>query len=161
MFGLNIPKWSASCGAFLVVAVFGVAAAQAPSTEHGAGNGDPLVTSDARVDKLLSGMTLAEKIAVIHGEKDPPEESQGQAGYMAGDAQLGIPWLRLADGPPGTLTRQASTAPTGTMGLGATFSVEDARLRGDDWPRCRSRGSQYHFAAVHQYHARSGLVACV
>lgn len=75
-------------------------------------------------------MTLDQKIAVIHGEKDPPEESQGQAGYMAGDPKLGIPWLRLADGPPGVLTRQSSTAPTSTMGLGATFSREDARLNG-------------------------------
>jgi beta-glucosidase len=90
----------------------------------------PIVTGDARVDKLLSEMTLAEKIAVIHGQKDPPEESQGQAGYMAGVPKLGIPWLRLADGPPGVLTRQPSTAPTGTMGLGATFSREDARLNG-------------------------------
>jgi beta-glucosidase len=90
----------------------------------------PAVTGDARVDKLLSKMTLAEKIALIHGQKDTPEESQGQAGYMAGDPKLGIPWLRLADGPPGVLTRQPSTAPTGTMGLGATFSREDARLNG-------------------------------
>src|SRR6185437_15471347 len=37
---------------------------------------------------------------------------------------------RFADGPPGVLTRHPSTAPTGTIGLGATFSVEDARLNG-------------------------------
>jgi beta-glucosidase len=49
---------------------------------------------------------------------------------MPGDSTLGIPWLRLADGPPGVLTRHPSIAPTGTMGLGATFSLEDARLNG-------------------------------
>jgi beta-glucosidase len=130
MRALNVPKRSASLGLFLIAAVFGVAAAQAPSAEHHASDPVPADAGDARVDKLLSQMTLAEKIAVIHGEKDPPEESQGQAGYFAGDAKLGIPWLRLADGPPGVLTRQASTAPTGTMGLGATFSREDARLNG-------------------------------
>jgi beta-glucosidase len=129
MRALHIHKWSASLGLFLAVAVCGILA-QAPVTEQPAGGRIPDVTGDARVDKLLSEMTLAEKIAVIHGEKDPPEESQGQAGYMAGDPKLGIPWLRLADGPPGTLTRQPSTAPTGTMGLGATFSIEDARLNG-------------------------------
>jgi beta-glucosidase len=125
----RIPKRSASLGLFLIGAVCGVAA-QSPSTEHRAGDRVPAVTEDARVDKLLSEMTLAEKIALIHGEKDPPGESQGQAGYMAGDPRLGIPWLRLADGPPGVLTRQPSTAPTGTIGLGATFSREDARLNG-------------------------------
>ncbi len=130
MHALGIPKRSASLGLFLIAAVCGFAAAQAPRTEHRASDGVAAMTGDARVDKLLSEMTLAEKIAVIHGEKDPPEESQGQAGYMAGDSKLGIPWLRLADGPPGVLTRQPSTAPTGTMGLGATFSREDARLNG-------------------------------
>jgi beta-glucosidase len=111
--------------------IFGTAAvAFAQNSSKQASATTPVVTGDARVDKLLSRMTLTEKIAVIHGDKDPPEESQSQAGYMAGEAKLGIPWLRLADGPPGVLTRQPSTAPTGTMGLGATFSREDARLNG-------------------------------
>ncbi len=129
MHALRISKWSASLGIFLIAAICSTFA-QAPRTRHRAGDRVPAVTGDARVDKLLSEMTLAEKIAVIHGEKDPPGESQGQAGYMAGEPKLGIPWLRLADGPPGVLTRQPSTAPTGTMGLGATFSREDARLNG-------------------------------
>ena len=128
MLALRIPNWSASLGLFLILAVCGIAA-QVPSTEPRASDRAP-VTDNARVDKLLSEMTLAEKIALIHGEKDPPGESQGQAGYMAGEPKLGIPWLRLADGPPGVLTRQPSTAPTSTMGLGATFSREDARLNG-------------------------------
>jgi beta-glucosidase len=84
----------------------------------------------AKVDQLLSKMSLAQKIRMIHGEKEPPATYQGQGGYMAGDPKLGIPWLRLADGPPGVLARHRSTAPTCTMGLGATFSVEDARLNG-------------------------------
>lgn len=129
MHALHIPKWSASLGIFLA-AVCGIASAQSPKAHDRAGDHAQAVTSDARVEKLLSEMTLAEKIAVIHGDKDPPEESQGQAGYMAGNSRLGIPWLRLADGPPGVLTRHPSTAPTATMGLGATFSVEDARLNG-------------------------------
>ena len=83
-----------------------------------------------RVDALLNKMTLAQKIRLIHGERLNPATTQGQGAYMPGDAKLGIPWLRLADGPPGILTRHRSTAPTGTMGLGATFSLEDARLNG-------------------------------
>lgn len=130
MRALHIPKWSASLGILLIAAVCGLASAQSPEAHHRAGDRAPAVTGSVRVEKLLSEMTLAEKIAVIHGDKDPPEESQGQAGYMAGNPRLGIPWLRFADGPPGVLTRHPSTAPTGTMGLGATFSVEDARLNG-------------------------------
>src|SRR6185437_8315162 len=122
--------FAALAGSFLIVAACAMTSVQASDTQHPAGDRVPVVTGNAKVDKLLSEMTLSQKIAVIHGEKDPPEESQGQAGYMAGDPKLDIPWLRLADGPPGVLTRQPSTAPTGTMGLAATFSREDARLNG-------------------------------
>jgi len=131
MHTLRISRLSTSFGLFLIAAVCSVGPAQDSNISYRAEDRVPAAAGDsARVDKLLSEMTLDEKIAVIHGEKDPPGESQGQAGYMAGDPKLGIPWLRLADGPPGVLTRQPSTAPTGTMGLGATFSREDARLNG-------------------------------
>lgn len=82
------------------------------------------------VDSLLGKMTLSQKIQLIHGARESAATTQGQGGYMPGDAKLGIPPLRLADGPPGILTRHRSTAPTGTMGLGATFSLDDARLNG-------------------------------
>ncbi len=84
----------------------------------------------AKVSLLVNRMSLSEKIRMIHGEKEDPATYQGQAGYLAGDPNLGIPGIRLADGPPGVLTRHPSTAPTATMGLAATFSPEDARLNG-------------------------------
>jgi beta-glucosidase len=84
----------------------------------------------AKVDHLLSKMTLEQQIRLIHGAREDAVTTQGQGGYMPGDEKLGIPKLRLADGPPGILTRHPSTAPTGTMALGATFSPEDARLNG-------------------------------
>ncbi len=90
----------------------------------------PTVTGNPRVDKLLSQMTLDEKIALVHGSGEDPSTNQGQAGYLAGIPRLGIPSLRLADGPPGVLTRVPSTAPTATMGLAATFSREDANRNG-------------------------------
>ena len=84
----------------------------------------------AKVDALLARMTLREKIRLIHGGKESPGRYQGQAGYLAGNRRLGIPGLRLADGPPGVLTRHRSTAPTATMGLAATFSPADAFQNG-------------------------------
>ncbi|MDE3199293.1 MAG: glycoside hydrolase family 3 C-terminal domain-containing protein [Acidobacteriota bacterium] len=90
----------------------------------------PVVTGDARVDKLLSQMTLAEKMTLIHGTKEDPAVYQGQAGYLAGIPRLGIPGLRFADGPPGVLTRHPSQAETATMGVAATFSMKDAYLNG-------------------------------
>ncbi len=90
----------------------------------------PVVTGDARVDKLLSEMTLQEKLMVIHGWHEDPAVYQGQAGYLQGIPRLGIPGLRFADGPPGVLTRHPSQAETATMGVAATFSAKDAEQNG-------------------------------
>lgn len=80
----------------------------------------------ARVDALLKKMTLDEKFNLIRGMTEDDSTNQGQAGYLPGVPRLGIPALRLADGPPGILTRKASIIPTSTMGLAATFSKQDA-----------------------------------
>ncbi len=93
-------------------------------------NTAPVVTGDARVDQLLSRMTLDEKIQLLHGTGEDALTGPGQAGYLQGIPRLGIPSLRLADGPPGVLTRIPAEAPTATMGLAATFSVQDARANG-------------------------------
>ena len=75
-------------------------------------------------------MTLEEKLTLIHDGREDPATYQGQAGYIRGVPRLGIPGLRMADGPPGVLTRQPSQAPTATMGMAATFNVELARQNG-------------------------------
>jgi beta-glucosidase len=90
----------------------------------------PEVTGDARVDKLLSQMTLAEKLTLIHGTHEDPAVYQGQAGYLAGIPRLGIPGLRFADGPPGVLVRHPSQGETATMGVAATFSTKTAEENG-------------------------------
>ena len=90
----------------------------------------PVVTGDARVDKLLSQMTLDEKLTLIHGTQEDPAVYQGQAGYLGGVPRLGIPGLRFADGPPGVLTRHPSQGETATMGVAATFSRKLAEENG-------------------------------
>ena len=112
----------------LVLSLVAALALAAPAFAQG--TAAPVVTGNARVDKLLSQMTLEEKIGLIHGTGEDPATSQGEAGYMAGLPRLGIPALRLSDGPPGVLTRLPSQAETATMGVAATFSTEDARQNG-------------------------------
>ena len=90
----------------------------------------PVVTGDARVDKLLSQMTFEEKMALVRGARENPATDQGQAGYLTGVPRLGIPPIRMSDGPPGVLTRLPSQAETATMGLAATFSVKTAEENG-------------------------------
>jgi beta-glucosidase len=114
----GLRRWGVSGAAFLISS--GLLAAQSV----------PVVTGNPRVDRLLSQMTLKEKVTLIHGTKEDPQVYQGQAGYLAGVPRLGIPGLRLADGPPGVLTRVPSEGETATMGVAATFSAEDAEENG-------------------------------
>jgi beta-glucosidase len=107
----------------LAVMTLGVGAALAQ-------NGVPAVTGSARVDALLSQMTMTEKLTLIHDAREDAREYQGQAGYVGGVKRLGVPGLRLADGPPGVLTRHRSQAETATMGVAASFDVRLAQLNG-------------------------------
>jgi beta-glucosidase len=78
----------------------------------------------------LSQLTLEEKMALIRGAREDHATDQGQAGYLAGVPRLGIPPIRMSDGPPGVLTRNPSQAETATMGLAATFDVTAAEDNG-------------------------------
>ncbi len=111
---------------FLIVAAFIIPNITPVASAQSA----PAMNRDAKVDSLLHQMTLKEKITMIHGAIEPAATFQGQAGYVAGIPRLHIPSLRLADGPPGVLTRVPAMAPTSTMGLAATFSTEDAKQNG-------------------------------
>ena len=85
--------------------------------------------SSAKVDRLLAAMTLDEKIAMLHGATDP--QSFGQAGYLPGVPRLGIPALRLTDGPAGVRTSRPATALPAPVALAATFSVTAAKRYGE------------------------------
>jgi beta-glucosidase len=81
-----------------------------------------------RADSLVRQMTLAEKLTLVHGARDP--ETLGGAGYWPGLPRLGIPPLRLADGPSGINVDQDATALPAPVALAATFDIEAARLFG-------------------------------
>ena len=119
--GLNTGK----CAVFLCAA-----SALTLGATMALGQSVPIVTGDARVDKLLSQMTLNEKLTLIHGTHENPAEYQGQAGYLGGIPRLGIPGMRFADGPPGVLVRHPSQGETATMGVAATFSRKAAEANG-------------------------------
>lgn len=117
---MQLQRFAWSCTIPALVLSAGMACAQSVS----------VVTGDERVDKLLSQMTLEEKLKLIHGTQEDPKVYQGQAGYLSGIPRLGIPGLRFADGPPGVLTRHPSQAETATMGVAATFSRKTAEANG-------------------------------
>ncbi|MFE1875975.1 beta-glucosidase [Streptomyces sp. NPDC059496] len=82
----------------------------------------------ARVDALLERLTLDEKTALLHGAPDP--DSLGQAGYVPGVPRLGIPALRLADGPAGVRVARPATALPAPVLLASAFDPALAREYG-------------------------------
>jgi beta-glucosidase len=116
----NLFRWSITVFALLMCGMLALDSHSALAQDQ----------ATARVDNLLRQMTLEEKMALIRGASEPAATNQGQAGYLTGVPRLGIPPLRLSDGPPGVLTRWPSEAETATMGLAATFSVHDAEENG-------------------------------
>jgi len=74
----------------------------------------------SRIDRLIAQMTLPEKLSMLHGARDP--ENLGQAGYLPGVPRLGIPPMRLTDGPAGVRTGKPATALPAPVALASTFS---------------------------------------
>ncbi|WP_151475643.1 beta-glucosidase family protein [Streptomyces albicerus] len=81
-----------------------------------------------RVERLVARLTLDEKISLLHGATDPKD--LGQAGYVPGVERLGIPPLRLADGPAGVRVKQHATALPAPVLLAAAFDPELAHRYG-------------------------------
>ncbi|MEU4611299.1 beta-glucosidase family protein [Streptomyces umbrinus] len=81
-----------------------------------------------RVEGLLTKLTLDEKLSMLHGATDP--KALGQAGYVPGVERLGIPPLRLADGPAGVRVKQHATALPAPVLLAAAFDPGLARRYG-------------------------------
>ena len=86
---------------------------------------------DARVEQLIAAMTRDEKISMVRGGfpgvmGPAPVDPLGEVGYMPGVPRLGIPAMRLTDGPAGVRIGSATTAMPAPVSLAATFSVEDA-----------------------------------
>src|SRR4051794_18747327 len=93
---------------------------QLPSGAMGAGAGSNQEV-EKRVDSLLSQMTLEEKITLIGGTKDF---------YTKPIPRLGIPSLRMSDGPMGVHDYGPTTAYPAGIALAASWDVDLAKRVG-------------------------------
>jgi beta-glucosidase len=97
----------------------------------------------ADLHALVSQMTLSEEIGMVHGEGDPPNSAAanascaasavgcvGEAGWIPGVPRLGIPPLRMTDGPAGIRLSHVETAMPAPVGLAATFDTSTAYAYG-------------------------------
>ena len=89
----------------------------------------PVDTFSPRVQELLRQMTLDEKLGMTAGSRDPAYA--GEAGYIVGVPRLGIPPLRMSDGPGGVYVRYEATAMPLPIALAATFSTDFSRAYGE------------------------------
>ncbi|WP_436929146.1 beta-glucosidase family protein [Halosimplex halobium] len=84
------------------------------------------MTTDT-VDRLLSELTLAEKVRLTHGATD----TEGTAtGFVPGIERLDIPPVRFSDGPLGVRTDDPATAFPAATALASSFDPELARELG-------------------------------
>lgn len=113
-------------GGAIAVATAATSGLTPPSRAYAADRPDQ--GAGPRVEGLIARLTLDEKISLLHGATDP--EPLGQAGYVPGVKRLGIPPLRLADGPAGVrVTRHATALPAPVL-LASAFDPDLARRYG-------------------------------
>src|SRR5882672_7524538 len=90
---------------------------------------------EKRVDSILSKMTLEEKIQIIGGINDF---------YTRPIPRLGIPSLRMSDGPIGVHDYGLTTAYPAGIALAATWNIELAQKFGISMGKdARSRGVNF------------------
>ena len=89
-------------------------------------------TVRATIEDLVQGMTLDEKLGMLHGIGffGTPARCLGSAGYVVGVERLGIPGLCMSDGPAGVRVSNPATALPAPVALVSTFDPDTARLYG-------------------------------
>lgn len=101
----------------------------AGTSATGTGAAGSAAVESPRVESLIRRLTLDEKLTLLHGADDP--HSLGQAGYVPGVPRLGIPPLRLADGPAGVRVTEHATALPAPVLLASAFDPALAREYGE------------------------------
>ena len=109
-------------------------AAQAASST----SSDPVADSPAiehRVDAMLDKLTLAQKVDLIGGEDNM---------FIRAEPAIGLPRLRMSDGPFGVRSVGTSTAYMAGVGLAASWDPALARRVGEAMGRdARARGVNF------------------
>lgn len=86
------------------------------------------MSSTGSIAELVRSLTREEKLRLVHGAVDPDGEATG---YVPGVERLGIPPLKLVDGPMGIRTNaQPATAFPASISLAASFDPDLARSFG-------------------------------
>jgi len=132
----RLRRGAVLAASLLIVVAMGAtmtSAATAPAAKSAWGHG---TLTDANLLSLVAQMTVPEETGMVHGTSDTtcattlPLGCVGQAGLIPGVARLGIPPLRMTDGPAGVRLSHVETALPAPVGLAASFNPTTAHLYG-------------------------------
>ena len=113
---------------------------------------------EKKVSALLAAMTPEEKLNLCHGHSSPPGQQVANAGYNPGIPRLGVPEIRMYDGPAGVTSVYETTGlPVQEMlaaswdrdlaySYGAVEGSENVAISGNT-----QLGSQFDVARVPQF----------
>ncbi len=83
---------------------------------------------EGKIRALLKEMTNEEKAELCHGGSNPPEVGQvGNGGYLKGVPRLGVPEIRMYDGPAGVTSIYETTGLPAEEMLASSWSRELAK----------------------------------
>ncbi|SDG45472.1 beta-glucosidase [Lentzea fradiae] len=105
-----------------------LSSAVSTATVHTTASAQPPVSPEQRVNGLLQQMTVDEQVTLLRGISAPL--GHHEVGYVAGVPRLGIPALRLTDGPAGVRDEQPATAFPAPVSVAASFDRDLARQAG-------------------------------
>ena len=93
---------------------------------------EPAEVTEKKIDALLRAMTPEEKLSLCHGAAENPEDvgQMGNGGYMPGVPRLGVPEIRMYDGPAGVTSVYETTGLPVQQVLASTWSKDMARQFG-------------------------------
>jgi beta-glucosidase len=115
-----------------LLAALGLGAVAAPRGGAAPATPDKAAAVEARVEDLLGRLTPDEKLSLLGGDRDF---------YIRAVPRLGIPEIKMADGPLGVRNYGPSTAYPATIGLAASWDTGLAREFGASMGSdARSRG---------------------
>ena len=131
-FGENQPRASQKVNKHGVADMLALhaALAWAPAARPWMDRADP---PSARAMALLNAMTLDEKLSLFHGSCGGPSGVSGYVGNVCENTRLGIPALKMNDGPQGFRDNEhlgSTTAWPCSLAIGATFDADAARKWG-------------------------------
>lgn len=113
---------------------------------------------EAKVNALLAAMTEEEKLNLCHGHANPEGMQIANAGYLPGVPRLGVPEIRMFDGPAGVTSVYETTGlpvqemlaaswdPTLAYQYGKVEASENFAISGNT-----QLGSQYDLVRVPQF----------